>query len=37
MKRIGINANTEQLNRKLLNDSILNTLREIFKGDLLKG
>ena len=37
MKRIGINANTEQLNRKLLNDSSLNTLRGIFKGDLLKG
>ena len=37
MKRIGINANTEQLNRKLLNDSSLNILRGIFKGDLLKG
>jgi len=37
MKRIGMNANTEQLNRKLLNDSNLNTIREIFKGDLLKG
>ena len=37
MKRIGMNANTEQLNRKLLNDSSLNILRGIFKGDLLKG
>jgi len=37
MKRIGINANTEQLNRKLLCGSNLNTLRGIFKGDLLKG
>ena len=37
MKRISINANTEQLSRKLLNGSNLNTLRGIFKGDLLKG
>lgn len=37
MKRIGINANTEQLNRKLLSDSNLNIIRGIFKGDLLKG
>ena len=37
MKRIGTNANTEQASRKLLHDSSLNTLREIFKGGLLKG
>ena len=37
MKRISINANTEQISRKLLCGSNLNTLRGIFKGDLLKG
>lgn len=36
MKRIDINTNTEQKNRKLLNDSALNAFREIFKGGLLK-
>ena len=36
-KHIGMNTNTEQKNRILLINSALNKLREIFKGDLLKG
>jgi hypothetical protein len=37
MKRTDINENTEQMIRKSLKISDLDTSRGIFKGDLLKG